>query len=155
MDIFGALTALQQTIDLTKSFRNIDEKIDAAVWKDRISDLTDKLIDTKDALIAARDRERELQDQINTLKAELAERGKYKDRYGLLWELDENQNEVGEPFCNQCFVEKDTLFRLQFGPYIGGSHKCNNCQGVFGPRSVSEPGEPLVRIRRTGWDDLI
>jgi hypothetical protein len=132
MDIMGALTVVKQTIDITKDLRNIDEKIDAATWKLRLSDLIDKLIDTKDALIEARDRESQLIAKVKELEAKLEDHGKYLDEDGLLFELNDQGVKTGEPFCNQCFVKEGLLFRLLLGPYMPGAYKCSNCEGFYG-----------------------
>jgi hypothetical protein len=155
MDILGALTAIQQTINITKDLRNIDEKIDAAIWKLRLSDVIDKLVDTKDALIDAREREIELSKTIASLEQKLSDRGRFEDQDGLLFSLDDKLQRVGEPYCNQCYVKEDKLYRLKSGSYMAGSHRCSNCSVVFGRASGSDHDDPLVRVRRTDWDPYI
>jgi hypothetical protein len=145
------LSVAKQAIDITKDLRNIDEKIDAAIWKLKLSDLVDKLIDTKDALIEAKDRERELLSQIDALEAKLTERGKYKDRDGLLWELDENQNEMGEPFCNHCYVKEDKRFRMRHnaaGVGLYAHYHCDNCKTNIrtGPSLPRPPSSKRARF---------
>lgn len=126
------LAAIKQTLDITKELRSIDEKINVAEFKLRLADLVERLLEAREALHDAKERERDLQQQIDRLTEKLAQKAKMKDVGGLLYELDDDGTNVGEPFCNQCYVKEDKRYRLVYGPYAGGSHLCNNCRGVFG-----------------------
>lgn len=132
IDIMGTLTIVKQTIDITKDLRNIDEKIDAATWKLKLNEIIEKLIETKDALVDAKERERELIQEIEKLKTALNRRGRLTDQDGLLYEASEDGKRSSDPFCNQCYVKEERMYRLLFGPFSGGSHRCSNCNGVFG-----------------------
>jgi hypothetical protein len=150
MDIMGALTAIQQTITITKDLRNIDEQIDAAIWKLRLSDVIDKLVDTKDALIDAREREVELSKTIASLEQQLNDKGKHEDEDGLLFELNDHGERKGVPFCNFCYVNQDKKYRLLPGQYAGGSFICSRCKGVFGRRDESYNRDLNARFRDLG-----
>ena len=149
MDILGALTVVKQTIDITKDLRNIDEKIDAATWKLRLSDLIDKLVETKDALIDAREREIELRAELANLKGQLANRNKYHDDGGLLFELGDGGVRLGEPYCNLCHVKEDKFYRMRHHEAAVGRfahYRCDNCNTPIktGP---SLPRPPADRHR--------
>ena len=132
MDIMMGLSAISQTLAITKELRSIDRELDVAELKLRLSDLVGGLLEAKEALQDAKEERRNLLEQIAELKTKLSDRGRLEDENGLLFTLNDNGSRVGEPFCNQCYVKEDKLFRLVYGPYAGGSHLCNNYLGVFG-----------------------
>jgi len=129
MDIMGALSVIKQTIDITKDLRNIDEKIDAATWKLRLNDIIEKLIDTKDALVEAKEIEAQLRNEITMLNKKLSERGSLRDEEGLLYSVDESGGYIGEPYCNHCYVKEEKLYRLlpstQYSEFL---YYCKNCK---------------------------
>ena len=152
MDILGGLTALKQTIDITKDLRNIDSKISDAEFKLKIADIVDKLLDAKQALIDAQERELSLTREIADRREKASIRGRMKDQNGLLYEIGENDEKLGEPFCNLCFVKEERLFRMRHHPaqvMANSGYKCDNCQ----TRVMTGPALPfpVVMLQNSGW----
>jgi hypothetical protein len=116
LDLMTGLSAIQQTLAITKELRGIDDKVAVAEFKIRISEIVDKLLDAKTALVDAQEREIELRKQVQVLQQAALERGRFKDEGGLLFELDERGTKIGEPYCNLCFVREDKKYRLKFYP---------------------------------------
>ena len=134
MDIISGLAAIKQTLDITKDLRNIDARISDAEYKLRLADLVELLLEAREALQDAKERERLLNEEVAKLKGKLDRKPLLRDRDGLLFEINESGAQVGDPFCNQCFVKEDKLYRLQYGPHNFGSHKCSNCKEIYGKR---------------------
>jgi hypothetical protein len=132
MDIIAGIGAATEGLKLINELRKIDREVDKADLKLRLVEVADKLLDSKQALQEAQEREFKLAQAIAKLEAKLADRGRFMDKEGLLFELNPDGNTEGEPFCNQCFVKEGLLFRLLLGPYMPGAYKCSNCQGFYG-----------------------
>ena len=132
MDILGGISAATEGLKLVNELRKIDKEVDKAELKLRLVEVADKLLDSKQALQQAQETEFELRRQITSLEKSIMQRATLRDRDGLLFEINAAENEVGEPFCNHRFVKEDKLFRLQYGPYHAGSHKCSNCKEIYG-----------------------
>lgn len=114
MDLLGGLTAIQQTLAITKELRSIDEKINVAELKMRIAEMVDSLLDAKQALVDAQEREVQLRNEIALLSEAAKRRAKLRDTDGCLYEIDEAGEKFGEPYCNLCFVREEKLYRLKF-----------------------------------------
>ncbi len=141
MDIMTGLSAISETLKITKELRNIDNKMDIAELKLRLSDLVDSLLNAKESLQDAKENERALKAKIAELMLLLEQRGKYEDDDGCLYELDDNGKRVDEPYCNLCYVREDKLYRLKYIPAYAGSsggniymaadpahYHCENCK---------------------------
>jgi hypothetical protein len=132
MDIIAGLTAVSETLKITKELRAIDAEVDKATLKLRLADLVDGLLEAKEALQDAKERERELLKEIADLKIEFAEKANWEDENGCLYKLDESGNRIGLPFCNLCFVrdgKKYRLKRVEDSEFGSAGFLCDNCQG--------------------------
>ena len=126
-DVTG-LSAISQTIAITKELRSIDDKIVVAEFKLKIAEIVDKLLDAKQSLVDAQEREAALHREISQLKEKSKLRSKLEDKNGRLFELDKSRNPTGEPYCNHCYVKEERLFRLvSTFQYSGPCYKCSNC----------------------------
>ena len=112
MDIITGLTAISQTLAITKDLREIDDKIVAAEFKLRIAEMVDSLLDAKQALVEAQEREVSLRNEILELKGKAAKRATLRDENGLLYEVTSDGAKIGEPYCNLCHVKEDKLYRM-------------------------------------------
>lgn len=126
------LSAIKQTLDITKDLREIDDKISVADLKLRLSDIVERLLEAREALYDAKERERELLGEIARLEALLIKKPRLQDERGLLFEVGESGVRTGEPYCNHCYVKEDKLYRLVSDDFAGGfGYQCHNCQKVF------------------------
>lgn len=137
MDLIGGIGAATEGLKLINELRKIDKEVDKAELKLRLVEVADKLLDSKQALQDAQEREFGLQKVIADLEAKLSDRGRFRDMNGFLFQIDENGKDVGEPFCNHCYVKEEKLYRLIDFPTMSGSHKCNNCGEFLGARQRS------------------
>jgi hypothetical protein len=155
MDLMSTLSVIQQTIEITKNLRNIDEKIDAATWKLRLTEIVDKLVEAKDSLVEEKERQAVLVEEIRALRGKLADRGNFEDENGLLYRLDENGLRQGAPYCNLCYSRDDKLIRLRHfdakpGSYAHFRCDCCNTNLVTGPSLPFPPidGRPALGAKR-------
>ncbi len=137
MDIIAGISAATEAIKLTKELRSVDREIDKAELKLRLVEVIDRLLEAKEALQDAKQEQRDLLDQIDRLNQKIAERSNLRDSDGLLYEISNDGKPIGEPFCNQCYVKEDKLYRLLFGPYTFGTHRCTNCSKYYGRQTGS------------------
>ncbi|MBL4808021.1 MAG: hypothetical protein JKY31_12165 [Rhodobacteraceae bacterium] len=131
MDIMAGLSAISETLKITKELRAIDKNIDTAEWKLRLSELIDKLLEAKESLIDAKTTEADLKEQISNLVAKAIETAHLEDDRGRLYEIDELGKRIGEPFCNLCYVKEDKKFRMIYHPlseYTEPHYWCENCK---------------------------
>ena len=134
MDIITGIAAAKGAIEIANELRSIDKEIDKADLKLRIVALIDSILDTKEALQDAKEREFTLKEEIRSLKETLEDRRRFEDEGGFLYEIADDGSRIGEPYCNQCYVKEDRKFRLvSYEKFIGlGSkqqgRKCNNCK---------------------------
>ena len=134
MDIIGALSVAKQVVDLSKDLRNIDSKVNDAEFKIRISELADHILTLRGALMDAQEREYALQKEIATLKDRALLRATLRDTNGLLYEINAAGENIGEPYCNLCFVREDKQIRLRHHDAKQGvyaHYKCDNCKTMI------------------------
>jgi len=136
MDLISGISAASEALKLIKDLRGIDRQLDVAELKLRLADLVDNLLEAKEALQDAKQERSELIDQIDALNAAMHQHAKMVDENGLLFELDKNGNRAGEPFCNQCFVRENKLYRLIQSKWNQGPrYDCKNCNTMLLPES--------------------
>lgn len=145
MDISGVITSLSEAIKLIKSIKDTGSNLDNTELKLRLVDLTDKLLESKDALQAAGNRESELLGQINDLRAKLAEKSKLTSENGILYELDDKGERVGEPRCHRCYVKEEKLYPLIYSDEPGRTlRRCSNCNIQLDIRRKPIQGTPSI-----------
>jgi hypothetical protein len=148
MDIMAGIAAATEGIKLVNELRKIDKEMDKAELKLRLVDLADKLLDAKQALQDAHERELTLKKEIEELANKLGQRAQMRDSGGLLYETDDVGTHAGEPYCNQCFVKEDKLYRMiQTKRAAGTGYCCNNCDTVI----ITNKAPPLSITSRTGF----
>jgi predicted nucleic acid-binding Zn-ribbon protein len=116
MDLMMGLSAIKQTLEITKELRSVDKKIEDAELKLRLAEIVDKLLDAKKALIDAQEREVELRKEIGDLQSKQAMKAKLRDNNGLLFEIDDEGRNIGEPYCNLCAVRDEKYIRMRHHP---------------------------------------
>jgi hypothetical protein len=142
MDILTGLTAISQTLAITKDLREIDDKIVVAEFKLRIAEMVDRLLEAKQSLIEAQEREVSLRNEILKLKGNVAKRSTMTDENGIIYVVASDGTKIGEPYCNLCHVKEDKLYRMRrhLATVGQGSHfKCDNCRTTV----VTGPPSPL------------
>ena len=82
----------------------------------------------------AQEREYALQKEIATLKDRALLRATLRDTNGLLYEINAAGENIGEPYCNLCFVREDKQIRLRHHDAKQGvyaHYKCDNCKTMI------------------------
>ncbi|MEI2808293.1 hypothetical protein [Albidovulum sp.] len=132
MDIIGGIGAATEGLKLINELRKIDKELDKADLKLRLVDLADKLMDAKQALLDAQENQHSLQREIAALEAKLRQTARMRDERGLLYEVDDHGARIGEPYCNQCYVKEDKLYRMLSTERASGSgYVCSNCKTLI------------------------
>ena len=156
MDIIAGIAAATEGLKVVNELRKIDKELDKAELKLRLVDLADKLLDAKHALQDAQERDFSQRTNIQNLEKALQQRGRLDDVDGLLFELTDDGNRIGAPYCNQCYVKENRFFRLIFGPFMLASHKCSNCDGLYGSRDrhyeAEQTSAQSAKLRKLGED---
>ena len=132
MELMTAISAVSETLKITKELRQIDDKVAVAELKLRLVDIADGLLEAKEALQDAKERERQLHAEIDALKGQLSSKSRFEDEYGLLYQLDDQDERIGQPFYNKCFVKEERLFGLRPTPANKNRLLCDNCNFISG-----------------------
>jgi hypothetical protein len=150
MDILGALTVVKQTLDISKDLRSIDGKISDAEFKLKIADLVERVLELREALMDAQEREYNLRNEIAALKANASKRASLKDTNGLLYEINEAGEHIGEPFCNLCFAKEEKQIRMRHHAATQSTYACFRCDNC---KTVVRTGPSLPRQTQSGRGD--
>ena len=152
MDIIFGISAATEGLKLVNELRKIDKEVDKADLKIRLVEVVDKLVDAKQALVDAQEREASLRKEIAALKDKAAKRATLRDTNGLLFETNKAGENLGEPYCNLCYVKEDKQIRMRHFEAKAGAYahyKCDNCKTfvVTGPALP----RPASRGDRAPW----
>jgi uncharacterized protein YkuJ len=147
MDIIAGIGAATEGLKLINELRKIDKELDKAELKLRLVDVADKLLDSKQALQDAHERELALLQSIKGLEKKLVQRASHKDENGLLYAMSKTGERVGEPFCNLCYVKEEKFYRLRYfeaSTARKAHYLCDNCKTliVTGPALPSPSPKP-------------
>jgi hypothetical protein len=149
IDILSGITAVSETLKITKELRSIDDKVAVADLKLRLSDVVDGLLEAKEALQDANERERDLKAEIEQLKAQRDLKERLEDDNGLLFKVDQERNRIGEPYCNHCYADSGKLFRLiRRNDSFGFAYRCTSCGqgfGSFARETIESDWDPFDR----------
>ena len=116
--------------DLTKN-KSDPKEVAAKIAEinDGLLSLREELQDSRDYALSLREKNYELEKQLLAIKTAAEIATKYEDENGLLFELDDENKRVSEPFCNHCFVKEDgKKFRLNRDDSAGHMYFCSNCR---------------------------
>jgi len=147
MDIMTGLSALSETLKITKELREIDDKVAVADLKLKLADLVDSVLDAKQALQEAKQREAELCARILELETQIEENAHLQDEDGCLFKIDETGTRIGEPYCNRCYVSSGKMFRLRKNTSnYSFEYRCDECSTGAGKNR----GMPTRTQRKRG-----
>lgn len=153
MDIMTGLTAISETLKISKELRQIDAKISEAEFKLRLADLVDGLLEAKEALQDAKENERELENRVRELENALSAKASTVEDGGFIYKVDENGERLG-PYCHPCHETSGKFYRLAEDDFAGGhGFECPNCEKLkFTSRS---PSVMMVRVDRDPFDRFL
>lgn len=144
MDIASGLTAATQALGIAKTLREVDKSYDAVLYKTKIVELMDALVDAKAALTEAKATIEERDKEIASLRASFEDSaslsvgdGDYKFR------TDADGRKVGYPICPKCEVGAGKIVQLkQDGSYRKA--KCPVCDAQFQPVTCYLPASEIT-----------
>ena len=130
MDIMTGLSAASKALDIAKSLREFESKLNDATFKHQIAELYTVLADTKMALADARQEIADKDAEIAKLKAVEASKMRTVSHRGYNFGIDENGKSIGRPFCPAC--EQKSGHQVQITRGLGKHDFCPSCQAVYG-----------------------
>ena len=146
-DISAGIFAATELYKIVKDFGRIEREFGKVEIKEHLVDVLGKLVDLKQALVDAQEREFALQKGIAELEAKLADRGRFRDRDGMLFKLDDHGAEIEQPYCNLCFVKEEKHYRLitrgTNNPFV---FHCQNCGGFYEKNPNYQPPKNASRF---------
>jgi len=126
MDIGTALASVGAAIDTVKFLRDVDKKLDEAELKIRLADVYGGLADAKMALADARTSLAEQAAEIERLKSEFSRRDDTIEYDGMHYQVDEDGQRTGRPFCPNCYANGVLLITQ---PAVDAPHDQSFCPG--------------------------
>lgn len=110
MDIIAGIGAATEGLKLLNELGKIDKEVDKSELKLRLVDITDKLLDSKQALQDAQEREAILKGEIESLEKRLEDRGKFSDQDGSCLKLIRMENSSENPIAIIAMSRKRSSF---------------------------------------------
>jgi len=133
VDLASGMAAVGQAISITKSLRDLEKSYDAALYKSRMVELLEALIEAKSALADAKQTIEEKQRQIEALREAFGEStdlalgdGDYK------YKVDADGCRVGFPVCPKCEATAGKIVQLKQDVSYRKA-KCPVCDSSFSP----------------------
>jgi hypothetical protein len=138
MDIVAGLSALKTSTDLLRSLK---ERLKSGEVKGeevigRIGEIYDYIVESKDALITAKD-------EIYELKEKLSARTMYEHRFNVLWRKGDDGKYVG-PFCPICKGDGKEMPLRPAPGYDTSKDYFNMACNVFHQAALMRPTTPVT-----------
>lgn len=133
MDIIGGIAAAKGAIDIASALRKTSKDFDAASSRAALTDLIEKLTDTRLALVEAKDAISERDIEIGRLKSSFKRQENLVPGDGnYRYFLNEKDERFGMPACPKC-EERDSRF-VQLKQHVQiDTGKCPACDTEFRP----------------------
>jgi len=144
--IIATLAAIKNSIDIAKAVKDANYDLDKAILKEKIVILVDSLLEAKLQVGETLDLIQEKDKEISRLESLLSFKSNLIPKDGKYYELDNNGNFTGEPYCQKCWeVEKLAvhLKHIEEQYYI-----CPHCKNNYGqpPKSWEPESSSNVSI---------
>jgi hypothetical protein len=130
MNIPEALTIASKTLELTKSLRDIDHRIELAELKNRAADIYQSMADLKMALVDAHEEIQNKDKEIQRLLKEFSFKGETIERHNMIYEKRDD-GPVGFPFCPRCLTVDGRHIKLAPQQKEGKPAQCPQCKSNF------------------------
>jgi len=127
-EISGLLTGIKAASDILLFVRNADFSLEKAELKFKLSELMSALADVKIQAAQVQDVLLQKDEQIKELTKALELKAKVKREGNAYYEVDTNENAVGDPYCSNCW---ETSFRLVHLNYIEHWNRCPFCKTTY------------------------
>lgn len=132
VSIIATIAAIKNSIDIVKAVKDADYDLDKAILKEKIAVLVDSLLEAKIQASESLDLLQEKDLRITELEALLKFKSKLKRKDNKYYEVDENGESIGEPYCPRCWeIDKNPTYLLQIEENY---FRCANCKNFFGKR---------------------
>ncbi len=133
MEIMSGISAVANAYKIAKALRDLEKDFDAVTYKQQIIELMEGLNDARSALMDAHESNKNLEDDIQKLKAAFSKLDELETGDGgYLYQVNEEGDKQGFPVCPKCFeTEKRQIHLVQNERY--DSSKCPVCATEFKP----------------------
>ena len=133
--IIATLAAIKHSIDVVKAVKDADYDLDKAILKEKIAILVDSLLEAKIQAGETLDLVAEKDKEIVRLKDLLNFKNNLNLNDGKYYELDNEGNFTGEPYCPKCWEVENIPVHLKHIEEL--RYTCPNCENAFGPTPKS------------------
>ncbi|MCM2561010.1 hypothetical protein M8756_01880 [Lutimaribacter sp. EGI FJ00015] len=130
MDIMTGLSAAAKALEIAKSLREFEGKLNDATFKHQIAELYTALADAKMALADARQELSDKDAEIARLKAVDASKMRTVSYNGYNFGIGADGKPIGRPFCPVC--EKTKGIQVQITRGLSKHDLCPSCKAVYG-----------------------
>ncbi|SOH93062.1 hypothetical protein SAMN06273572_101916 [Monaibacterium marinum] len=135
IEIAAGLAIANGPLALIEKVTGAIGKKDPNEAKEALIEIRGSVLDLKSALQDALERESLLRDEISEFKRDAKVETNFEDENGLLYQLDSDGKRVGAPYCHQCYVDQDKLFRAEKVDLESGhDYRCRNCKNPLGTK---------------------
>lgn len=121
------LGSIKTATEIAKVIRLSDSSLEKAELKLKIAELMETLADVKIQAIEIQELIQEKDKRIKELEESLIKKSKLIRHKNHYYEIDENGNPAGDPYCSHCFESKGKGIHLN---KIGGLKVCPACESV-------------------------
>jgi DNA repair exonuclease SbcCD ATPase subunit len=133
VDIASGIAAVGQAISITKSLRELEKSYDAALYKSRIVELLEALIEAKSTLADAKLTIEEKEREIESLRSAFGESAHLERGDGdYRYKVDDQGHKVGFPICPKCEATAGKIVQLKQDVNYRKA-KCPVCDASFSP----------------------
>lgn len=127
-DIHGVLYTLRTATQIAKSILSADTAIEKAELKLKIADLMTQLAEAQTDVIEIDQQQDEMRKHIAELEKALENKSKVTLNGDAYYEIDENHNPTGNPYCLRCWEVDHKLVHLAF---MQGTKYCPSCKRTY------------------------
>lgn len=136
--IIATLAAIKHSIDVVKAVKDADYDLDKAILKEKIAVLVDSLLDAKIQANETLDLIQEKDEKISLLEKALELKPKLARKGLAYYEIDENGNAFGDPFCSHCWEVNYKAIHLHRTSNGSSSRICPLCKNIY-EKSLTHP----------------
>jgi hypothetical protein len=131
MDIPTALTAISTALKIAKDLQEIDKGLAEADLKLKIAELTTALADAKLGIVDVQETIAEKDAEIGRLRRSFEIRAATVERNGFKYDVKEDGNPTGRPYCSRCEVMDGVMIRLSTSYKEGKPLQCPQCKHEY------------------------
>jgi hypothetical protein len=139
--ISGIIGSIRVATDIAKALKGIDLSLEKAELKMKIAELIESLADAKINASEIQDVIREKDELIKELEDAFKIKGEIIRKDDSYYELNEEGNPIGSPYCSGCWEISKILVHLTDNPLNIHIKICPKCKSSYQTRKT-----PIIRL---------